>query len=160
VTRRLPPDFADLFECLEDAEVEYMLVGGYAVNAYGYLRTTEDLDIWVRPSPENAARVTAAMRVFGMPPGFSADDLARIDGPPPTGVRFGRRPFAVALLTSIQGMVFDDAWAGSTVRDFGGLQVRVIGLTELLTNKRATKRLKDAADVQELERLLATGEIE
>lgn len=160
VTGRLPPDFADLFMCLNEAGADYMLVGGYAVNAYGYVRATEDLDIWVRPSPENAARVIAAMKSFGMPPGLRADDLAKIDGEPPTGFRFGRRPLAVDLLTSVQGIEFDDAWAGSVVREFDGLPIRIIGLEALLVNKRSTQRLKDAADVEELERLRSRDENE
>jgi hypothetical protein len=157
---RLPPDFADLFACLNEARADYMLVGGYAVMTYGYLRATEDLDIWVRASPENAVRVMAAMHAFGLPPGLSADALARLDGPPPTGFRFGRRPFAVDLLTSVQGVDFDKAWAGSVIRDFDGIDVRVIGLAELLENKRSTRRLKDAADVEELERIASIDERE
>ncbi len=156
-SRRLPPDFADLFTCLENAGAEYMLVGGYAVAAHGYLRATQDLDVWVRASPENAARVMTAMRVFGMPSGLSTDVLASIDGDPPTGFRFGRAPFAVDLLTSIQGVEFDDAWPQSQVVEFDDLRVRVIGLTALLQNKRSTGRLKDAADVEALERLDKNG---
>jgi hypothetical protein len=150
---RLPPDFADLFVCLNDAGAEYMLVGGYAVMTYGYLRATQDLDVWVRPSPENAARVMEAMRAFGMPPGLTLEDLASIDGEPPTGFRFGRKPMAVDLLTSVQGVDFAEAWPDSLVHDFDGVAVRVIGRAALVKNKRATGRLKDAADIEELERL-------
>jgi len=153
VMPRLPPDFADLFVCLNEAGVDYMLVGGYAVMIHGYLRTTQDLDVWVRPTADNAARVIEAMRVFGMPPGLSAEDLARVEGEPPTGFRFGRSPFAVDLLTSVNGLRFDDAWPESEVRDFDGLAVRVIGRAALIANKRSTGRLKDAADVEELEGL-------
>lgn len=94
-----------------------------------------------------------AMDAFGMPPGLSVDDLAKIEGNPPTGFRFGRRPFAVDLITSVRGVEFDEAWAGSVVRNFDGLEVRVIGRDALIQNKRATGRLKDAADVEALERL-------
>jgi hypothetical protein len=149
----LPPDFADLFACLNDAGAQYMLVGGYAVMAYGYLRATQDLDVWVRASPDNASRVMAAMIAFGLPPGLSIETLARVDGSPPTGFRFGRPPFAVDLLTSVQGVSFDEAWPNSVERDFDGLRVRVIGRAALLANKRATGRLKDAADVAALESL-------
>lgn len=65
---RLPPDFADLLTCLNEAKVEYMIIGGYAVMVHGYLRATQDLDVWVRPSPDNAARVIAAMEAFGISP--------------------------------------------------------------------------------------------
>ncbi|MEM7154575.1 MAG: hypothetical protein AAF799_17135 [Myxococcota bacterium] len=92
-----------------------------------------------------------ALREFGMPPGLSVDDLARVEGSPPTGFRFGRRPFAVDLLTSVEGVEFDSAWAGSFVRTIDGVDVRVIGRTELLENQRATGHLKDAADVEALE---------
>jgi hypothetical protein len=81
----------------------------------------------------------------------------RIEGDPPTGFRFGRPPFAVDLLTSIQGLDFEEAWASSEVRDCGGLAVRLIGLAGLLKNKRATGRAKDVADVEELERLQRGG---
>lgn len=150
---RLPPDFADLLECLNEARVDYMLIGGYAVMAHGYLRATQDLDIWVRATPDNAERAMAAMDAFGLPPGLSKDDLARVEGPPPTGFRFGRPPFAVDLITSMQGVDFDEAWAGSVLRSFDGLAVRVIGRAALIANKRATGRLKDAADVEALEAL-------
>lgn len=152
-TPSLPPDFVDLFVCLEQAGVEYMLVGGYAVMVHGYLRTTQDLDVWVRPTAENAARVLAALDAFGLPPGLNLDILSVADGDPPTGFRFGRSPFAVDLLTSIRGVSFDAAWPGSTVRDVGGIPVRVIGRAALLQNKRSTGRAKDSLDVQVLQAL-------
>ena len=70
---------------------------------------------------------------------------------PPTGYRFGRPPFAVDLLTSIQGVDFDEAWSSSIERQFAGLRVRVIGRGALLKNKRAAGRPKDVADVVALE---------
>lgn len=151
---RLPPDFADLLVCLAEAEVDYMLIGGYAVMAHGHLRATQDLDVWVRATPDNAMRVMAAMEAFGLPPGLSTTDLTRIDGPPPTGFRFGRPPIAVDLITSVEGVEFDDAWPSCVLRSFDGLEVRVIGRDALLANKRATGRLKDAADVEALEALV------
>jgi len=150
---RLPADFADLLRCLAEAEADYMLVGGYALMAHGYIRATQDLDVWVRPTSDNAARVMSAMKEFGLPPGLSADDLLGGVAPPPTGFRFGRPPFAVDLLTSVRGVDFDAAWAGSSVRRLDGLDVRVIGRAALLANKRATGRAKDAADVEALEAL-------
>jgi hypothetical protein len=80
-------------------------------------------------------------------------DLDRIEGEPPTGFRLGRPPFAVDLLTNVQGINFEEAWASSEVRDCGGLMVRVIGLDALVKNKRATGRAKDAVDADELESL-------
>lgn len=97
MTTPLPPDFADLIVSLNEAKVDYMLVGGYAVMAHGYVRATQDIDIWVRPTVENAQRVLIALDAFGMPPGITLETLSKIDGDPPTGFRFGRPPFAVDL---------------------------------------------------------------
>ncbi len=69
-----------------------MLIGGYAVMAYGYIRATLGFDVWVRPTQENAGRVMRAMEEFGLPPELSVDDLVDTSGTPPTGFRFGRRP--------------------------------------------------------------------
>lgn len=151
----LPADFADLFQCLNEAGADYMLVGGYAVMIHGHLRMTQDLDIWVRATDENATRVLAALDAFGMPPGIGVEDLNSADGTPPTGFRFGRPPFAVDVLTSIRGVEFEAAWTQSAVHGIGGLPVRVIGLEALLQNKRATNRAKDLGDVEFLERRLA-----
>ncbi len=146
----LPRDFADLITCLNDAQVDYMLIGGYAVVAHGFLRTTQDFDVWLRADRANAERALAAIQAFGGPP-LRLADLERGQGEPPTGFRFGRPPFAVDLLTSVQGLDFEEAWPSSEVRDCGGLPVRVIGLDALLKNKRATGRAKDAMDADELE---------
>lgn len=148
----LPRDFADLITCLNEADVDYMLIGGYAVVAHGFLRTTQDFDVWLRADQANAERVSMAMRAFGGPT-IPLSDLDHIEGEPPTGFRFGRAPFAVDLLTSVQGISFEEAWANSEVRDCGGLLVRVIGLDALVKNKRATGRPKDAVDADELESL-------
>jgi hypothetical protein len=86
-------------------------------------------------------------------PGIPIAALERVEGDPPTGFRFGRPPFAVDLLTSIQGVSFEEAQADCEVRDCGGLLVRVIGLDALLKNKRATGRAKDMMDADELEAL-------
>jgi hypothetical protein len=97
---QLPQDFADLIACLNEVEAEYMLVGGYAVVAHGFLRTTQDFDVWLRATRPNAERVMVALQAFGGP-AIPIAALERIEGDPPTGFRFGRPPFAVDLLTSI-----------------------------------------------------------
>lgn len=134
-----------------------MLVGGYAVMAHGHVRATSDLDVWVRPTRENAARVLAAMQEFGLPPGLAMEGLIETGSPPPTGFRFGRPPLAVDLLTSIQGVEFEDAWRTSEVRVLDGLEIRVIGRQALIANKRSTGRTKDAADVEALEAIDLDG---
>ena len=147
----MPADFADLLTCLNEAGADYMLVGGYAVMAHGHLRATQDIDVWVRATPDNARCVLSALQAFGMPPGLSVEVLERVDGDPPTGFRFGRPPFAVDLLTSIQGVDFEDAFSESLVHKIDGISIRIIGKRALLENKRSTGREKDRIDADALE---------
>jgi hypothetical protein len=82
-------------------------VGGYAVNYYGYVRATGNMDVWVEPTEENAPRVVAAIREFGFDvPGLTPDLF--VD--PDTVVRMGERPFRIELMTSISGVAFDECY--------------------------------------------------
>jgi hypothetical protein len=148
----LASDFLDLLRCLNEAGADYMLVGGYAVNVHGYVRATEDLDVWVRANSVNASLVLSALSTFGMPPGLDPALLQAAAGSPPSGFRFGRRPMSVDLHTSIQGVDFEEAWASRDVLAIGDLQVSVISLKHLLQAKRACGRPKDLADIAALSR--------
>ena len=143
----LPADFSELLSSLNDAGVEYLLVGGYAVGFYGYTRTTGDIDIWVRQSPANAKRVVKALRAFGfdgpdiVPGAFLGDDKI---------ARMGYPPYRAEIMTSVSGVSFDECWTRREVSDWDGVEVPVIGLPHLLKNKRASGRPKDLADLDEL----------
>ena len=105
----LNPDFAEMLRALSAEGVEYLLVGAYAMAAHGVPRATGDIDIWVRPSPENANRVLRALARFGAPlSDLTATDLQR-DG---TVFQLGVPPRRIDLLTSIDGVTFEDAWGG------------------------------------------------
>lgn len=144
-------DFLDLFLELNEAGAAYVLVGGYAVNAHGYTRATSDLDVFVRATPENAARVMEALRAYGLPPGLEASILSEPGSPTPSGFHFGRAPYRVDLLTSITGVTFDEAWSDSALHRLGGVDVRVAGRSVLIRAKRAAGRPKDLADIAALE---------
>ena len=144
---RLPLDFSELLSLLNESGVEYLLVGGYAVIYYGYPRATGDIDLWIRQSPDNAARVVGALRVFGfggpglVPEAFVGDDKI---------VRMGVPPNRAEILTSVSGVSFDECWPHRELSDWGGVEVPVIGLSDLRRNKRASGRAKDLADLDEL----------
>jgi hypothetical protein len=128
-----------------------MVVGGYAVAAHGRPRGTKDLDVWVEPTLENAHRVLAALAEFGAAAGdLSPEDLAT----PGTGFMMGRPPTRIDILTRLVGVDFATAWSRATITDFApGCRCRVIGLKDLIANKRAAARPQDLADVEALERL-------
>jgi hypothetical protein len=134
---------------LSAADARFLLVGAYAVSVHAEPRATGDLDLWVEPTPENAARVHGALRTFGAPlHELTVDDLAT----PDVVFQIGLPPRRVDILTSITGVRFSDAWADHVEVTYGDLQVPVIGRDALLTNKRALGRPKDLLDIDLLQR--------
>jgi hypothetical protein len=125
---------------------EYLLVGGYAVNYHGYSRSTGDMDIWIARNEENARRVARALQQFGF-----LQATPEIFCLPDQVIRMGVPPLRVEILTSISGVEFDQCFAVRETANLDGLAVPVIRLEDLINNKRASGRLKDLADVEELE---------
>jgi hypothetical protein len=142
-------DFRDLFVALNAAGAEYLVVGAHALAAHGHVRATKDLDVWTRQGPENAARVHRALAAFGAPlSGLSVEDLA---GP---GLIFqiGVPPVRIDVITSIDGVEFEDAWPERVASTYGDQSVSVLSRRHLIQNKKASGRLQDLADVEALER--------
>jgi hypothetical protein len=143
------PDFRDLLRAFCDAEVRFLVVGAYALAAHAEPRATGDLDLWIEPTPENAARAYAALRRFGAPlHELSEGDLAT----PGVVFQIGLPPRRIDLLTSITGVAFADAWPGRVEVHYGDVPCAVIGREALIENKRRLGRARDLADLELLER--------
>lgn len=143
------PDFEEMLRALSDAEADFMVIGAHAVAVYARPRATGDLDIWVRPTSDNAERVWRALVVFGAPlDRLSVEDLSTDD----VVFQIGLAPNRIDLLTTIGGVEFAEAWDRRTQVELGGLSVPVIGRDDLIRSKRAVGRERDLADVAELER--------
>lgn len=137
-------DFVEMLSALCEAAVEFLVVGAHALAAHGTPRATGDLDIWVRPDPENAERVLAALKRFGAP----LFDLAREDlSRPGTVFQIGVPPCRIDLLTGISGVSFEEAWPRRLEVQIEGLPVPVLGKDDFVKNKRAAGRPKDLADL-------------
>lgn len=137
-------DFIDMLSALCEAGVEFLVVGAHALAVHGAPRATGDLDIWVKPTPENAARVLQALARFGAPLGdLTIDDLTR----PDTVFQIGLPPSRIDILPGITGLTFAGAWPGRLDVTIGALTVPVIGRSDFITNKRATGRPKDLSDL-------------
>ena len=138
-----------MLSALNDAGAEYLVVGAYALGAYGSTRGTGDIDLWINPTPENAERVYSALKKFGIPREWvqSQAELTDTDAV----FMFGVPPERIDILTSISGVDFASAWANRKTAEYEGLQAPVPHWRDLLTNKRASGRLKDAADAEWLE---------
>ena len=143
----LNPDYRDILSAFVAERVEFLLVGAYALAAHGAPRATGDLDLWIRPTPENAHRVWLALARFGAP---LQDIHERELAAPEMVFQVGRAPRRIDLLTGIDGVAFEEAWRGHIEVIVDGLTVPVIGRSEYLKNKRATGRLRDLADIEAL----------
>jgi hypothetical protein len=140
-------DFVDLLRAFAAADVRFLVVGAYALAHHGRPRATGDLDVWVEPTPENAACVMRALAAFGAPlQEVTEDDFAR----PGVAFQIGVPPGRVDVLTDLTGIAFADAWPGREAGRFGELTVDFIGREAFLRNKRATGRAKDLADIEGL----------
>jgi hypothetical protein len=146
----LNPDFRDILSALSDEKADYLLVGAYALAFHGLPRATGDLDLWVRPSPENAARVLNALRRFGAPmEQFTREELEREDWV----FQIGVVPRRIDLITSLSGLTFDEAWASRMQITLDDVESQVIDKASLIRNKKAAGRPRDLADAAALEQL-------
>lgn len=146
----LNEDFRDFLRDLLAEQVEFVVVGAYALAFHGVPRATGDIDVLVRPSPENAARVMRALIRFGAPveaAGVVEADFAR----PGVVYQIGLPPRRIDVLTEISGVDFDEAWASRARATLDDAILFFLGRDALIRNKRSTGRTKDLADVESLE---------
>ncbi len=144
----LNSDFKDMLSVFAEAGVKYLLVGAYALAAHGHVRATGDIDLWVDRSRENAERVMGALTEFGAP--LYGLEIADLESPYLV-LQVGVAPRRIDVLTGIDGVSFEEAWPERHEVRVSDLVVPVISRRHLSRNKRATGRLKDAADAAWLE---------
>lgn len=146
-TIQLPPDFKEFLKLLNENQVEYLLIGGYAVSYHGYPRATGDMDIWVAMRSENAQKIVAALREFG----FNLPQLTpQLFLRPNNIVRMGVVPFRIEILTSIDGVDFEKCFRERVPDVVDGVEVNIISLENLVLNKSSTGRAKDQNDLHNL----------
>lgn len=144
-TIRLSPDFKDFLKLLNNRNVEYLIVGGYAVGYHGYPRPTGDLDVWIATTPNNASKIVAVLEEFGFP---NAD--ARLFKIPEQVIRMGVPPVRIEIQTSISGVDFASCYANRIIDEIDGVRVSIIDLEHLKANKKAAGRHRDLDDLERL----------
>jgi hypothetical protein len=146
----LNDDYKEMLQALAAERARFLLIGAYALAAHGYPRATMDIDLWVKPTGENADAVLRALRRFGAPlHDLTREDLER-DG---TVFQIGVAPRRIDIMTTASGLEFDEAFAHAIRIRIEGLEVFVPSVADLICNKRASGRTKDLADVEALEHL-------
>ncbi len=140
------PHYKELLQLLNEFEVEYLIVGGFAVMKYGEPRYTKDLDVWIHNSPQNSVRVVQALKKFGAPlehDGISAETFANQQ----VVYQIGVAPVRIDILTEITGVEFADAWKRKVASTFFSVPVHFISFGDLMTNKQALGRSNDLKDL-------------
>lgn len=141
-------DFKDFIVYLNQNEVEYIVVGGYAVIIRGYSRSTGDIDIWVNKSLENFIKLQKAIKGFGLPEAavkkneFFSEEFDVFS--------FGKPPYAIEIMTAVKGLDFNTTFQNATIEQINDTPVRVIHLQNLIQAKKASGRNKDLNDIEQL----------
>lgn len=143
-------DMRELLRLFEEHGVQFTLVGGHAVNFYGYVRTTQDMDLLVSPTADNAQRIMGALTEFGFGGAGIPQELFERDG---GAVHLGVEPNRIDILTSLKGVSNTKIFSGSEVVEVDGVTVNIISLDDLLQVKRCSDRPRDLADADELAKI-------
>jgi len=143
----LPPDFKEFLKLLNDKNIQYLLIGGYAVGYHGYPRATNDMDIWIAINPPTAKKMVIVLKEFGFNTPQLSEELFLKEK---SVVRMGIAPIRIEILTTISGVDFEECFKQRIVDEIDGVKINIIGLKHLKINKKASGRHKDLDDYENL----------
>ncbi|HOY17189.1 MAG TPA: hypothetical protein PLC89_07850 [Haliscomenobacter sp.] len=145
----LDKDFKEFIRLLNENEVRYLVIGGYAVAYHGYPRYTKDIDFWIWADPDNADRLIKTIQDFGLGVlGLQKEDLIN----PDNVIQLGYEPNRIDLIVALEGLDFESCFSRREDVAFEDLNVHFIGLKDLIQNKLSTGRMKDKVDAKTLEK--------
>jgi hypothetical protein len=141
-------DFKEFVTLLNEKEVEYLVVGGYAVAFYGYPRYTGDLDVWFNTHKENVVKILQVLDGFGFSSlSIKTEDLLK----PGNVIQLGYPPVRIDLINDLDGVLFDPCYKNRIISDSDEISVSYISLGDLIINKKACGRYRDLDDLQNLQ---------
>ncbi len=146
-TIHLPSDFKEFLKLLNAHQVEYLLIGGYAVGFHGYPRATVDMDIWIAMNPANSQRIVTVLKEFGFDLPELSPELFLKEW---QIIRLGVPPVRIELATTLSGVNFNECYAERVVDILDGVKVNLISLKHLKINKKACGRHRDLDDLENL----------
>lgn len=147
----LNQDFSEFLIALNEAKVDYILVGGYAVIYHGYNRTTGDMDIWVRPTKENFNKLKIAFQKFGLSL-FDMTEEKFLKTELYDVFSFGVPPVCIEILTKVKGLDFEECFKSAIYQKFDDVDVNIIDFIDLIKSKKSVGRYKDLDDIENLEK--------
>lgn len=138
---------------LNKHKVEYIVIGGYAVNYHGYRRTTGDIDLWIRPDNGlNKEKLLLSFKELGIA-NTSLERLNKKDFTQPFVFIDGKEPFKIDFLTHVSGVKFDEAWKQKATAEIDGIEIHFLNLNHLILSKITTGRPKDKLDIEQLQKI-------
>ena len=144
--KQLPDDFKEFLNLLNENQVEYLVVGGWALGVHGYIRATGDIDIWIGREEANLDRLLDALSAFGVPGEISKNFFRELGNV----FRMGASPLRIEIITEATGVDFSDCFRNKIEVIIEGLSVPFISYEDFVKNKRKSGRLKDLADLESL----------
>ena len=142
-----------LWKSLQDNNVRYIMVGGYATNIHGYQRYTGDMDIWIQDTPDNRRYLRKAFKEAGMGDYFMMDTIQFVPGWTEFKLNNGLRLDIITTMKGLEAFTFDDCLKMSTIAEIEEVKVPFLHINQLIANKKAVNRPKDQVDVIELEKI-------
>ena len=146
------PKHQELVFALLDAKVDFLVIGGYAVIYHGYVRTTNDLDVWLKPTNENKLKVLEVVSKMGI----EDEDIKQLETLDFTKIvvfHLGNEPERTDFLTKMMGIDFDEAFKQRSILEANGYSIPFLSLNDLIINKIISNRPKDKGDLDELQKL-------
>jgi predicted nucleotidyltransferase len=147
----LNPEYKEFIQLLNKHQVEYFLLGGYAVNFYGYRRATQDVDFMIRATNENGKKLLDAIEEFG----YNTEEYSKENFEDQIHFRLGQIPNSIDVINATVGIDFNEAFQRAKDFQIEGLTVRIIHINDLIANKKALNTYKDLADAEELSKIIS-----
>lgn len=145
----LDKDFREFIQLLNENEVKYLVIGGYAVAFHGYPRYTKDLDFWIWANPDNANRLIKTIKDFGLGSmDLSQEDLLDLDNV----IQIGYEPNRIDVIVDLEGLDFESCYTRRIDSAMGDINIPFIGLEDLIKNKLSTGRMQDKVDANKLKK--------
>ena len=141
-----------LLLALNSNNVQYLIVGGYAVNYHGYRRTTGDIDLWIKPGDANKEKVISSLKSLHVNTDVLIE-LTKMDFTKPLVFIDGEEPFKIDFMTYVSGVDFEEAWSQKIDENFDSIAVQFIHFDHLIISKFTTGRAKDKLDIEELQKI-------
>ncbi|MDR0302294.1 MAG: nucleotidyltransferase family protein [Treponema sp.] len=148
--RQLPEDFKEFIQFLNSNDVEYLLIGGWAVSIYGNPRLTKDIDFLISSNDKNIDKLKKALEEFGAPP----IDIEEFKKDKDSFIRMGVSPIQIDVLKEASGIIMEECYKRKNILNIHNIKINLISINDLIINKRAAGRDQDITDANKLEKLL------